>query len=132
MEKSLQQHAAERAEQIRLGLQQTAVLYAKAAAEEDWRVLGYPGITAWAAGEFGPDRFSAERRKEIVAMLTRGGYTVRQVEAATGAGHGTVIRDQQEITRGPFGPPGSSGLNDNDPVASPPLPAPRQLSLIHI
>jgi transposase-like protein len=88
--------AADRAEQIRLGLQSTAVLYAKAVDEEDWRVLGYRSVADWAAKEFGPDRFSAERRKEIVALLTGAGLTQRKIAAATGSSAATVSRDQRE------------------------------------
>jgi transposase-like protein len=112
--------AADRAEQIRLGLQSTAVLYAKAVEEEDWRVLGYRSVTDWATKEFGPDRFSAERRKEIVALLTDAGLTVRQIARATGAGKSTVARDQREAGPVPDGTPGDDGnavpVSDNQQV----------------
>lgn len=94
---SARQHAAHaRAEQIRLNVQRAAVLYVQAIVEKDWQALGYGGVPDWAAGEFGPDRFSAERRREIVALLTQAGYTTRQIAAATGAGHSTVNKDQRE------------------------------------
>lgn len=91
---STRQEATQRAEQIRLGLQQTGVLYAQAVAEHDWQTLGYTSITQWARCEFGPDRFSTERRQEIVSLLTDAGLTVRQIAQATGAGRSTVNRDQ--------------------------------------
>jgi hypothetical protein len=100
---ALRQAAASRAEQIRLGLQGTAVLYARAVAEEDWRVLGYKSVQAWAAAEFGFDRFSAERRREVVAMLTDAGYTQRTIAAAVNAGQATVRRDQQALAGEPPG-----------------------------
>ncbi len=127
--------AAQRAEQIRLGLQQTAVLYARAVAEKDWKALGYLSVKAWAAGEFGPDRFSTQRRKEIVALLTAAGYTQRQIAAATGASPGTVSKDQQEA-RAQHRAQESSELTtdnltdddvtDNDPHPGPPPLSPRQ------
>lgn len=97
-ELTLSQHqvATKRAAQIRSDLQQTAVLYVKAVTEQDWRVLGYPNVRTWMASEFGPDRFSAERRKEIVAMLTTAGRTQREIAAATGTSKSTVNNDQQE------------------------------------
>lgn len=114
--------AADRAEQIRLGLQSTAVLYAKAVDEEDWRVLGYRSVADWAAKEFGPDRFSAERRKEIVALLTDAGLTVRQIAKAAGAGKSTVARDQREAGSVPSGTPGYDGgimlVSDNQQVST--------------
>jgi transposase-like protein len=93
----LKQQAAERAEQIRLGLGQASVLYAQAVAAEDWRILSYASEADWAAGEFGPDRFSVQRRQEIVAMLTSSGYTQRRIAAVTGVDSGTVSRDQAVI-----------------------------------
>jgi transposase-like protein len=99
----LRRAAADRAEQIRLGLQGTAVLYARAVAENDWQALGYKGVQAWAVAEFGFDRFSAERRREIVALLTDAGYTQRKIAAAVNAGHATVRRDQQALAGGPDG-----------------------------
>lgn len=114
--------AADRAEQIRLGLQSTAVLYARAVSEEDWRVLGYSSVADWAAKEFGPDRFSAERRKEITALLTDAGFTVRQIAKATGAGKSTVARDQREAGLVPNGTPGHDGgvmlVSDNQQVST--------------
>lgn len=114
--------AADRAEQIRLGLQSTAVLYAKAVDEEDWRVLGYSSVTDWAAKEFGPDRFSTERRREIVALLTDAGFTVRQIAKATGAGKSTVARDQREAGSVPDGTPDYDGgvmlVSDNQQVSN--------------
>lgn len=92
----VKRQAAQRAEQIRLGLQATAVLYAKAVIERDWQVLGYRSLTAWAAGEFGPDRFSPQRRKEIVALLSAAGYTQRAIAAAARTSPATVMRDQQQ------------------------------------
>ncbi len=89
-----QVEAANRAEQIRGGLQQTAVLFAKAIVERDWRVLQYESVGDWAVSEFGPDRFSTERRREIVSLLTKAGLTQRAIAAATGADHSTVARDQ--------------------------------------
>ena len=102
--------AHERAEQIRLGFQSTAVLYAKAVDAKDWTALGYRSVSAWAKGEFGPDRFSAERRKEIVAMLTAAGHTQRQIAAATNSSKGSVGRDQQELAarNAPSGAPGNA------------------------
>ncbi len=97
--------AAERAEQIRLGLQSTAVLYAKAVVEEDWQVLGYSSIGAWREAEFGPIRFKAHFRQEISALLTAKGWTVREIEAATGAGKSTIARDQQGVPSGTPEPP---------------------------
>jgi transposase-like protein len=91
-----QQDANDRAEQIRLGLQQTGVLFARAIAEHDWRVLQYESVGDWAVSEFGPDRFSADRRKEIVNLLTKAGLTQRAIAAATGASQQTVNRDQAE------------------------------------
>ena len=91
------QVAADRAEQIRLGLQSTAVLYARAVEEEDWKALGCTSVKDWAAKEFGPDRFSPERRKEIVVLLTATSkMTVREIAAATGTSPATVTRDQRE------------------------------------
>lgn len=91
-----QRIAAERAEHIRLGLQQAAVLYERALEEEDWRVLGYASVSEWASCEFGRDRFSAATRKRIVQMLTKSGYTQRAIAAATASSPATVSRDQAE------------------------------------
>jgi hypothetical protein len=88
--------ATARAEAIRLNVQQAGVLYTKALELDDWKTLKYTSLRAWAQGEFGPDRFSAERRKEIVAMLSKAGLTVRAIAAATGTHHRTVERDQEE------------------------------------
>jgi hypothetical protein len=88
--------AADRAEQIRGGLQETAVLYAKAVEAEDWRILGYTSISKWATEELGAHRFTTEARKGIVTMLTGAGYSQRKIAAATGAGKSTVNRDQHE------------------------------------
>jgi len=97
MSTEIQRQAAhERAEQIRLGLQNTAFLYAQAVTEEDWKALGYSSIKGWNMGEFGPDRFSTERRKEIHALLTARGLTTRAIAAATGTTAMTVSRDQRE------------------------------------
>lgn len=93
---SRKQLAADRAEQIRLGLQSSAVLYAAAITEEDWKVLSYASEKAWAAAEFSPDRFSTENRKRLVAMYGAWGWSQRQIAAATGASQSTVKRDQQE------------------------------------
>jgi len=103
--------AAGRAEQIRLGLQSTAYLYATAVTEEDWKTLGYASIRAWNAAEFGPDRFSIERRREIHALLTARGLTQRQIAAATGSGAGTVARDQQ-----------TNGMSHSAPDGAPATP----------
>jgi transposase-like protein len=89
-----QRAAQDRAAQIRLNVQRAAVLYVQAVLEQDWQALGYGSVPAWAAGEFGPDRFSAARRREIVALLTGAGYTIRQIAAATGAARSTVNNDQ--------------------------------------
>jgi hypothetical protein len=86
-----------RAEAVRLNVQQAAVLYTKAVELKDWRTLKYTSVRAWASGEFGPDRFSAERRKEITSLLTKAGLTVRAIAAATGASTNTVIKDQQKL-----------------------------------
>lgn len=85
-----------RAEAIRLGLQQTGVIYAKAVELEDWRTLGCQALRQWARNEFGPDRFSPKARKEIVGLLTDQGLTQRQIADATGANQSTVARDQAE------------------------------------
>jgi transposase-like protein len=101
-------HAADaRAEQIRLGVQQSAVLYAQAVAEEDWAVMGYASVRAWSAGEFGMDRFSAERRHEIVALLTQAGWTQRRIAVMTGASQATVKRDQRAARESGDSPDGT-------------------------
>lgn len=89
------QVAADRAEQIRLGLQSAGVLYEKAVAEQDWKVLSYGSEKEWAAAEFSPDRFSAENRKRLVGMYSAWGWSQRQIAAATGASQSTVLRDQK-------------------------------------
>jgi hypothetical protein len=90
------QLAASRAEQIRLGLQSAGVLYAAAVKEEDWKVLGCNSVQDWNRKEFGPDRFSPDNRKRLVGMYSAWGWTTRQIEAATGASHGTVVKDRAE------------------------------------
>jgi hypothetical protein len=97
-----QQKAALRAEEIRLGLQSTGVLYALAVKERDWDILHYESVGAWAAGEFGPDRFNAERRQEIVKFLTQAGLTQRAIAAATNSSHQTVGRDQRANASVPY------------------------------
>jgi hypothetical protein len=89
-----QREANERAEKIRGGLQQTGVLFAKAVTEQDWRTLHYESIGDWAVSEFGHDRFSVDRRKEVVDLLTKAGLTTRAIAAATGANQSTIVRDQ--------------------------------------
>lgn len=86
--------AADRAEQIRLGLQSSAVLYAAAIAEEDWRTLSYASEKSWAEAEFSPDRFSTENRKRLVSMYGAWGWSQRQIAAATGASQSTIVNDQ--------------------------------------
>lgn len=90
------QAAHKRAEQIRGNLQEAAVAYSVAITEEDWKVLGYKNIKVWNVAEFGPDRFSTERRKEIHALLTAKGLTQRQIAKATGTSQSQVKRDQAE------------------------------------
>jgi hypothetical protein len=94
------QLAAERAEHIRLGLQQTAVLYAQAVEEQDWKVLGYRSVDGWAQAEFGPDRFSAPRRREIHQLLHTTGMTYRKIAQATGSSPPTVMRDIRNTGNG--------------------------------
>jgi hypothetical protein len=89
--------AAQRAEQIRLDLQGAGVLYAKAIVEEDWKTLNYKSVKAWAEDQFGPDRFTPDRRKEIAeihVLLGKAGLTTRAISDVTGAGKSTVARDQ--------------------------------------
>ena len=107
------QQAHNRAEQIRLGVQSTAVLYARALAEEDWRVLGYQSVAGWSEAEFGMDRFSRERRQEIVVMLTQAGWTQRQIAAAVKAGQDTVKRDL--IAAGELGQFTRSSITQGNP-----------------
>jgi hypothetical protein len=122
------QLAAERAEQIRLGFQSTAVLYARAVEEKDWHVLGYRSVAAWASAEFGPDRFSAERRKEIVALLTAAGHTQRKIAAAARTSKGTVNNDQQEIRAQDWAQESTEPDAELSSDGAPPLPSqtPRQ------
>lgn len=112
------EEAADRAEQIRLGLQQTGVLYAKAIEDRDWQTLGYMSVTQWARCEFGPDRFSAERRKEIVGLLTDAGLAQREIAQAVGVSQPTVMRDQQsrDTSESPEQPRVSTG--ETPPQAS--------------
>lgn len=119
------QEAAGRAEQIRLGLQSTAVLYAQAVAERDWHTLGYRSLTAWTVAEFGPDRFSPERRKEIVALLTAAGHTQRAIAAVAGTSQSTVKRDQQAAGES-AGSPGGPGELTGEAGQPAPLLTPRQ------
>ena len=84
--------------------------------ERDWDVLGYPDPAAYvqAVREGVPYRWSLETgdRQELVWELRLAGHTIREIEAATGSGHGTVIRDvaaAQEAAGGPNGPPEAGG-----------------------
>lgn len=86
--------AQARAEAIRLNVQQAALVYARAVELEDWRTLNCRDLSTWARNEFGADRFSPERRKEIHALLADKGLTQRQIAAATGVNQSTVARDQ--------------------------------------
>jgi hypothetical protein len=89
--------AEQRREDIRRHFSAAADQYAQAVVDEDWRHLGYDDIESWRISILGDDkRFTADARKHIVGWLTELGMTVRQITAATGAGLGTVVRDQQE------------------------------------
>jgi hypothetical protein len=70
---------------------------------EDWKHLGYPDMTAWRDALLAGTKFSREVRQAIVAELAP--MPVAEIEAATGAGHATVIRDLKAT--GPSGPPGT-------------------------
>lgn len=118
-----QQKAALRAEEIRLGLQSTGVLYALAVKEKDWSTLHYESVGAWAVGEFGPDRFCAERRQEIVKFLTQAGLTQRAIAAATGSSHQTVGRDQRAAAAVPYD---GFGEGQGGPLLAPPQGEPME------
>jgi hypothetical protein len=77
--------------------------YIQAVAAGDWQTLGYPDLEAWRLDIRSDTRFETAARKSIVKRLTAIGKTVREIEAATGAGHATIIRDQAEAS-GPHGP----------------------------
>ncbi len=121
--------ATERAEQIRLGLQQTALLYTQALTEGDWHTLGYRSIDDWRRGEFGPDRFSRERRQEIVSLLTQQNWTQREIAKATGASQAQVMRDQHQAGE-PNGSPALTPPGSDPTGLTAPAPSPRQQAAI--
>lgn len=98
--------AKRRAERIRQGINKAIDLYVEAVTAQDWRYMtdtdGHPyeSVKAWSQGEFGPDRFSTEKRKELVGLFSQAGYTVREIADATGASKSQVSRDQASVPNG--------------------------------
>jgi len=93
----LRAHAQDRMNRIRQNLSAAADEYLQALEDEDWKTLGFPDVETWRAELMAGVKFSKAARQAIVKTLTVQGKTQRQIAAATGAGMGTVERDQKEV-----------------------------------
>lgn len=88
--------AQDRMTRIRGNLSAAADEYLEGVRAEDWKVLGYPDIESWRDGLLSGLKLSQAVRQSVVVEMTADGRTVREIEAATGAGLGTISRDQKK------------------------------------
>jgi hypothetical protein len=71
--------------------------YLEGLREEDWKTLGCPNVAAWRDAILDGLQFGRVARQRIVKELTARGWTQRRIAAATGAGTGTISRDQTAV-----------------------------------
>lgn len=108
-ERQAERNAKARMTRIRTSLKSAVKDYADAVRLRDWETLGYESMEAWRGHILGYTGLSRDARVEIVGTLTDIGMSQREIEAATGAGHATVVRDQREhAAGGPHGPRASA------------------------
>lgn len=86
--------ARERADLIRLGMDEIAPLVQQAWEQHDWLALGYSSWNEYVVGEFGgPLRLGREERKVAVIAMREAGMSTRAIGSALGVSAMTALRD---------------------------------------
>lgn len=96
--------ARELTDQIKVAVEATWQLVARAYTTRAWALLGYPSWDDYCTREFGTSRLRLprEERSEVVASLRDSGLSLRAIAAVTGDSRNTV---QRELAGVPCGTP---------------------------
>lgn len=76
----------------------SAEAYKEALQGKLWRKAGYESVTAWRTVILSGLDFSKGQRKIIIDVLLAAGFTVTEVQEATGAGRGTIAREREGLS----------------------------------